>query len=384
MHKEPGFAMMWDVKLKQETRVLKGKAVSSFRQALAAFNSPEEDCRTTRVLLCLQHAFEMLLKAALVQRNGASFVFDRKLGRSIGFDKCLNLASNDSKIKLTTGEAGTLRAIDAMRDDEQHWYNLVSEQVLYLHARAAITIFDDVLKRVFSERLADFLPLRVLPLSSEAPQELQLLIDREYRQIQELLTPGRRAGHDAKARIRTLLALEAHVDSDVRVSDKDVARVEKAIKAGSQRAQVFPKLNNLGTTIEGIGVTVSVRIAKTDDCLPVRLVTGDEAIDAAAIREFDLQQRYPQSAAGLADKLGITCPKSAALRKHLGIDGDPKYHHVFKFGAQAIHRYSDNTLKVMRETLKTIDMEAVWAAHQPSTGRSKRHQPKCQIEGCAA
>ncbi|MBG0830031.1 hypothetical protein HS041_19875 [Planomonospora sp. ID67723] len=294
------------MKLKQETRVLEGKALSSFRQALTAFNSPEEDGRATRVLLCLQHSFEMLLKATLVQRRGASHVFDSKLGRSIGFDKCLNPASNDSKIRLTTGEAGTLRAIDTMRDDEQHWYNIVPEQVLYLHARAAVTIFDDLLARVFSDRLADHLPVRVLPLSTEPPQDLQLLIDREYSQIQKLLTPGRRVGHDAKARIRTLLALEAHVDPDVRVSDKDVTRVEKAIKTGSQRTQIFPKLSNLGTAIEDTGITVSARISKAEYCLPVRLVTGDEATEAAAIREFDLQKRYPHSAADLAKKLDIT------------------------------------------------------------------------------
>jgi len=115
------------VKLKQEARVLKRKAVSSLTVATTAFNSPHDDGRVTQVLLSLQHAFEMLLKAALVQHNVP--VFDRKLGRSIGFEKCLGLAAAHAQIRLSDADAGTLRAIDAMRDDEQHWFNEVSEQL---------------------------------------------------------------------------------------------------------------------------------------------------------------------------------------------------------------------------------------------------------------
>lgn len=41
----------------------------------------------TQVLLSLQHCFEMLLKAAIVQ-SGVR-VFDKQLGRSIGFEACI-------------------------------------------------------------------------------------------------------------------------------------------------------------------------------------------------------------------------------------------------------------------------------------------------------
>ena len=99
---------------------------------------------------------------------------------------------NDT-IKLGESDAGTLRAIDAMRDDEQHWFNEVPEQLLYLHARAAVTLFDDVLQRAFGEHLAGHIPSRVLPVSAEPPRELAILLDDEYSQIAALLRPGRRA-----------------------------------------------------------------------------------------------------------------------------------------------------------------------------------------------
>jgi hypothetical protein len=45
--------------LKQESRVLERKALASLTWAVEAFNSPHNDGRVTRVLLHLQHAFEM-------------------------------------------------------------------------------------------------------------------------------------------------------------------------------------------------------------------------------------------------------------------------------------------------------------------------------------
>lgn len=52
-------------------------------------------------------------------------MFDTRTGRSIGFEKCLALAGEH--LTLAAEEAGTLRALDALRDDEQHWLSELSE-----------------------------------------------------------------------------------------------------------------------------------------------------------------------------------------------------------------------------------------------------------------
>ncbi|RBJ05243.1 hypothetical protein DRA43_12335 [Micromonospora provocatoris] len=360
---------------------MKRKALSSLRHAMTIFNSPHDDGRVTAVLLSMQHAFEMLLKAALVQRRLR--VFDPALGRSIGLEQCLRLASNDRLVKLSKEEAGTIRAIDAMRDDEQHWYNLVSEQILYVHARAAVTLFDDLLRRIFSDTLADHLPSRVLPISVDAPQDLHLLVDQEYSQIRKLLAPGRRATHEAYARIRTLLALEAHVDPDTRVSTKDVQRVAKGAKSGVTWDKAFPRLGQIGTSVAGQGVSVVVRFSQTQG-MPVRYVKGNvpEGADAAAIREFDLQKRYHLTVAGLAQRLGLTPPRCKALRDHLGVDGDAAYRHVFEFGSQKHPRYSDNALRDLKKAAETLDLDAIWESHRSGRGAGKRAE--CTQPGCAA
>lgn len=196
--------------------------------------------------------------------------------------------------------------------------------------------------------------------------------------------PGRRARGDARAKIRTLLALEAHVAEDTKVSDSDVNRVEKGIKAGKTRQQVFPKLNPLAADISGEGLTVKVKIVKQADALPVRLVRdgdGGEVVDAAAVREVDLQKKFHWSPFDLADKLSISRPRATALREHLGIDKDPNCLHVFEFGSQKHPRYSDNALTFMRQANADQDMDAIWKSHGP--GRRSKPRPQCSQPDCA-
>lgn len=368
------------VSLRNESRVLKRKSLSSMRTAMTAFNSYQEDGRVTAVLLHLQHAFEMLLKAALVQ--GRVNVFDKQTGRSIGFDKCLRQAQQSPRVKLTEEEAGTMRAIDAMRDDEQHWFTVVDEGLLYLHGRASVTLYDALLHRTFGERLADHLPVRVLPISIDPPQDFQTLVDREYAHVAELLKPGRRARAEAKARVRTLLAMEAHVEPETRVSNTDVNRVVKGIREGKSREQVFPRLSSVDATVSGTGLSVEVRFVK-EGGLPVRFAGAEDQVDASAVRVVDLQRKYHRSPGGLAHSLGLTGPRATALRKHLGIDDDDDCRRVFEFGAQRHVRYSDNAFTRLRDALRGgLDMTAVWQAHRPRRSGSVR--PACAAPGCVS
>jgi len=243
------------MRLKRETRILKHKAIASLRRGAAAFNSYDDEARVTTVLLHFQHALEMLLKAGLVQTGIR--LFDPTSGKSFGLKKCVNLGLEH--LKLTAAEAGTIRALDAMRDEEQHWFAEASEAIIYTHVRAAVTVCDDTLRRIFGDCLANHLPIRVLPISAEPPRDIQLLIDEQYSQVKMLLKPGNRRGPEARARIRSLLAMEAHVADDVEVNQRDVDRIEKAIRAGKTRAEVFPRVDTLMTETSGEGLNVIVR-----------------------------------------------------------------------------------------------------------------------------
>lgn len=350
---------MTSMKFRREARLLRDKALASMRRAAEAFNGFETEGRATVVLLHTQHAFEMLLKAGLVQRGVR--VFDPRSGRSYGFDKCVNLAQE--KLQLTSDEAGTVRTLDALRDDEQHWLTACSEGLLYAHVRAAVTLFDDLLDRLFKDRLANHWPLRVLPISSEAPQDIQLLIDEEYTQIRKLLGPRKRQRPEARARIRALLAMESHVSEEATVSNRDVDRIEDAVRKGDERDAVFPRLSAVRTNVGGVGLSVTVRFTKHDGA-PVHFV--DANAEGAAVREVDLQRKFHFSGDEIADRLGLTRPRSTALRRWLGIDQDESCRHNFTFGAQVHPRYSDNAMRQMKTALDDgLDMIEVWRCCRP-------------------
>jgi hypothetical protein len=333
------------VRLRREAKILQTKALTSLRSAISRFNDPQDEGRVTEVLMAAQHAFEMLLKAALVQKKMP--VFDKRSNVSISFDKCLNICRQHL-------------AVDALRDAEQHWFIHVSEGLLYTYMRASVTLFDDLMRRAFGSRLADHLPVRVLPISTEPPRDIQLLIDEQYAQIKQLLAPGRRQSAEARAGIRALLAMEAHesADESLIISEADVTKVEKAAKADQARSKVFPRLSDLGVETTGDGLSVTLRFIKNADAPTVRYAADGE--DATAFRDRDLQGKYHWDRTRLAAQLDLTIPKCAALREHLGTDDDPEYHHVWQFGKSEHHGYSDKALRDMRAALKSIDIEAVW------------------------
>lgn len=364
-------------------RELKKKALASFRSSVTAFNSLEEDGRLTRVLLGIQHAFEMLLKAALEQKKVS--VFDKRSQKSISLEIAIRQAQQTNGIKLSEEEAGTIRVLDALRDAEQHWYVFVDEGLLYLYLRAGITLFEELMYRVFGETLAEHIPLRVLPVSAEPPQDLQILVDREYERVAELLKPGRRGGAEANARIRTLLAAEALTDPDAsEIREGDVKRVARGIRAGKSRRLVFPKLDGVGTAFGGSGVTVEVRMVKRGG-LPVTFTSIRGGDEPAAIRMVDLEKKFYMSATELAARVGLTPSKSMALRRHLGLDAnDDHYSHQFVFGPQKLMRYSDNALRAMQESLPNVDLARVWGAHRTRAHNAPKGEapPRCDQPGC--
>ena len=347
------------MKLVRDAKSLKTKALCSLRRSLSAFNSYDEDGRTTAVLLHLQHTCEMLIKAALIQKRVA--IFDKKNATSLGLGKCLALAQ--AHCGVTPEEAGAIRAVDSLRDAEQHWFVVVAEQLLYMHAQALVTVIDAILKRSFDDALINHLPTRVLPVSTAPPANIEVLMDQEYAQIIELLAPGRRARDEARGRIRALLAMEAHIVDEVDVSEKDIDRIEKAIRAKKIFPDVFPRLTALGTTTEGEGIDVKVHFTKKQGA-PVKFVPADDPGDAAAVRELDLQKKYHLTPAQLAKVVGLTTPKAAALRTHLKIDDDQNCRHVFKFGKTKIPCFSDNAVTAMKTTLADVGMDAIWKARK--------------------
>lgn len=349
------------MKLMRDTRTLKTKAIESLRSAMSAYNSYEEAGRVTMVLMHSQHACEMLLKAVIVQEKGKPF--DRKSGRSISFERCLGVCL--ASYGLTNDEAGIMRAVDAQRDAAQHWFVYVSEDILYIQLRALITAFDAYLSRKLGVSLSDYIPARVLPISTSPPGDFEFLVDREFSYVTDLLQPGRRARDEARARIRTMLAMEAIVTDEVEISERDIDRIERAMRGGANFNAVFPRLATIGTSIEGDGVSLVVHFTKKQGA-PVQFVKGDDPSAAAAVREVDLRKKFYMQRTELAKRVGLSAPKAKVLRQHLGLDTGNSSCHVFEFGSQKIVCFSDNALREMQQALEDIDINELWKNRKKS------------------
>lgn len=157
-----------------------------------------------------------------------------------------------------------------------------------------------------------------------------------------------------------MLAMEAIVTDEVGISERDIDRIEKAMRGGTELKAVFPRLATVGTTTSGEGINLTVHFTKKQGA-PVQYVGGDDPAAAAAVREIDLQKKFYLQANALAEKVGLTRPKAKVLRLHLGIDEDPSCIHVFEFKSQKIPCFSDNAVAKMKAGLAAVDMNELWA-----------------------
>ena len=90
----------------RDARLLKAKALASLRRCARAFNDFDDDGRVSTVLLHLQHSFEMLLKASLIEKTVR--VFDKRKGRSIGFDKTVNVSQSRTMVEAGKKAGATI------------------------------------------------------------------------------------------------------------------------------------------------------------------------------------------------------------------------------------------------------------------------------------
>ena len=146
--------------MKKEVRLLRRKAVESLVLSIELFNRPSNEARTHGVLILLDHAFEMLLKAAILHRGGR--IREPRAKQTIGFDTCVRRGLSDANITfLIDTQALTLQMINSLRDAAQHHLLDISEPHLYIQAQAGLSLFRDIFKTVFGDDMKAYLPGRV-------------------------------------------------------------------------------------------------------------------------------------------------------------------------------------------------------------------------------
>jgi len=357
--------------MKREAKHLLDRAVNSLVLAIEHFNRPHDRGRHETVLILTDHSFEMLLKSAILFKGGR--IRKRKADNTLGFEGCVNACLLDPKVKfLKNEEADTLRILNNLRDGAQHHFILLSEQQLYLSIQAAVTLFDDILSRVFSRHLADYVPLRVLPISTVPPKDFPGMMDEEVASIRGLLGANSRRHTEARARLRTLALIDAAVRQDPRhPTDADLHVKLKQLTTEDWRT-VFPGAASLNLTSDGGGTPISLRLTKTDG-IPVHLVNeGDESATVVAVKKIDSLSYYNLSPTALAKAIGLSSPKTLAVVRFLKVQEDDESFKEFQLGNSKFKRYSAKALSRIKEALPGIDLNKVWEQY----GGTMRQRPK--------
>lgn len=355
--------------MKKEARLLLEKAINSLVLSVEHFNRPWDQGRAETVLILLDHSFEMLLKAAILHRGGK--IRKPREKQTIGFDECVRKALSDGSIRfLTEEETLLLQAINSLRDAAQHHLLDISEQNLYIQAQAGLTLFKDILNNVFKKELGIELPARVLPLSTVPPTDLATLFDNEVKEIKKLLRPGSRRRVEAAAKIRALAIQEGAIQGErVQPGQGDIKKLSEEIKKGKSWDQIFPGVASINITATGYGPSLDLRISKKEG-VPVQLVPeGTPGTSVVAIKRVNELDFYGLGRDQLAEKVGLTGPKTSAMIWHLDLQADPECYKKITIGKTKFSRYSQKAIDRIKKELSKVSIDAIWQKYWESIKR---------------
>lgn len=361
--------------IKKGVRPLLQKSLNSLTLAIELFNRPSDLGRSDAVLMLLDHSFEMLLKASVLQRGVP--IFEPGKAMTIGFQTCLDRAcSNPKCLFLSLEEAQSLQAINTLRDAAQHYFLDISEEQLYFHVQSGVTLARDLLKKVFGLDLVAYLPRRVMPVSTVALSTIELLYDEKMEEIRKLLAPNKRRRQEALAALRPLIIFErAMRGEDGQPSENELNKIADQLRQSEDWRPVLPGVNLVEFVADGSGPAMALRIAKTEG-IPIVIVPPEtDGAPAMALKRVDELSFYSMMTKEIAAELGLSMPMFLALAMHLKLQDDLDYFKVFSMGTQRHKRYSWKALERARTEMKRLsddEWDTIWDRYKLRHTKARR------------
>lgn len=346
--------------MKKEVKHLYKKAIDSLTLSIELFNRPNDCGRVHSVLILMDHSFEMLLKASILHKGGK--IREKRAKETIGFSACVRKAFSDGSLKfLTEEEVLTIQTLNGLRDAAQHYTLEMSEQYLYFQAQSGLTLFRDIVRRVYGIELKTELPIRVLPLSTIPPIDIQAFFSNEVDEIKSLLSPHSRKNLDAIEKLRALAIMENSIQgNESQPSNIELKNLSKKIKDGASWNQIFPGVSTLSFTQNGYGPSLDLRIVKQEG-IPVTLVPeGTPGSAVVAIKRVNELEFYNLGRDQLAKKLNLSGPKTTAAISYSKIKEDPECYKLFKVGKTQFSRYSQKSIEKLRSELEKKSIDDIW------------------------
>lgn len=357
--------------MKRESRILLEKSTDSLLLAIEHFNRPWDRGRAETVLILLDRAFELLLKAVIIYKGGR--IRELRAKQTIGFDVCARKCLSDDKVKsLTQEEAITIQIINSLRDAAQHYVIEISEQQLYVYTQSGITLYAKILHEVFRQKLSNYFPDRVLPISLNPPSDFVDLMNVEFKDIKKLVRPSSRQQLQAKAKLRSFVIVEASLSgSRLQPGENELNKLVERIKKGDGWQKIFPGITRLKLSSEGSAINVTLGITKSKG-EPVHLVPeGTPGATIVAVKRVDELGYYSLNLTSLSEKVKLTMPKTMAVIKYLKIQEDTEYFKEFNIGSVKFKRYSPKALDMLKKELPNLNVDNIWGKYNLSFKKNK-------------
>ena len=338
------------------------------------FNRPHDRGRTDGVLFCLDHAFEMLLKAVVFEKTGR--IRNRRDTKNYGLEKCLNICESTLNV-IDKDEALVLKNLNGFRDASVHDILDISEGLLYGHAQSAVQIFATLLKKVFNKELSKTLPRRILPIATVVPTDITAIVAEDMEAVRSLLGGRRRREDDAEARLRPYMVIEKNIREMQGVTHAvpSVSVAVKSLKSEDWKS-TLPMVAGLVQPVAG-GIPLSLHVTKGDG-FPVRV--DPKAPTAIAFRYIKPEDKYPYLTGELGKKLGISPAKVVAFARMFQMKDNDEYHTSIKVSTTGkVQRYSEKAHQVLAAAIVKEGAEKLWSQVRDKKvldPRTYLHEPK--------
>lgn len=364
--------------MKKEAKLLYSRALDSLVMGVDHFNRCWERGRTEAVLIFLDRAFELLLKAIIVERGGS--IRDRRdRSLTIGHDACLRLCFSDAKLRcLSDEDVVALQNLNSLRDAAQHYIVEPSEGQLYVYAQSAVTTFKRLAIDALRLDISSDVPDRMVVVSASPPQDFGALLDFEFEDIKRMVAPGSRRRLDAHARVRTVAVLENSLAGErSQPTTGELNRIVKRINAGEGWRNIFPGVATIYIAPESTGLGINLRITKNKG-EAVRLVSeGTAGAAVVAVKRVNELDYFSLGFTDILKKLKVNNAsvgfnKLRYLIEREGILENEECARLISIGGSKHQRYSPKALNRLYKVVTEQDIDEIWKERPRPTGRKKQ------------
>ena len=180
-------------------------AINSLLGAVRIFDEPSFAARQETSLMLLNHAFEMLLKGAVLKGTGKLRAKNDK--HNYSFAKCLNICFLKLKLLDGASHAG-LKIINSLRDAAAHDLLELNEGVLAHFYVMAVIIFQEILSKVSTAKRAKRIPVKKILIKSRPLSDFRFFMEKDFSAAKKMLRLGKKRRQEVLIKLRPYVIVE--------------------------------------------------------------------------------------------------------------------------------------------------------------------------------